>query len=176
MLDLGIPLPLKHILNSMMKINDQSLLVFTNVDFSFETYETDYEETYGIEASIVDKKAMDMIALLCILAFYFLIGPALLKYVPDGKLQKWWQQKFILKKYATCANVILCFAPSLLLSAVLNFGLQKSFSSIATSAGIGLLVSVASGIFVFAHALILLNTQFSEEHKTEECYLGASSL
>ena len=74
--------------------------------------------------SIVDIKAFDMITYLCLIGFYFLIGPALLKYVPEGKIQKWWEQKFIMKKWATSANIILCFSPSLMLAAAVNMDMQ----------------------------------------------------
>ena len=129
-----------------------------------------------MHGSIMDIKAMDLVTALCILGFYFILGPVLLKYVPEGKAQKWWEDKFIKKRYATSANIIVCFMPSLLLAASVNFNMQSFTTSVSFSVGISAVVIAIACIFVFFHGIILLSTQFSEEHKTEECYLGSSSL
>ena len=43
-----------------------------------------------MQGGILDIKSMDLVAALSILGFYFFLGPKLLKYLPEGKFQKWW--------------------------------------------------------------------------------------
>lgn len=180
LLDLNPPIPLGNMLRSMNSINNQSLLVFANIDTHYEDFKPDlrflFMDTYEVSGGVVNKKVIDMVFLGCVLAFYAVLCPRLTPYIPEGKMKKLWSYKFEQKKYSTLANTLLCLLPSFLFCSILDYRQQEFNPASYTTLAIAFLVLAFSCIFIFVHAMILYNTQFNDGYKNEDCYFGASIL
>lgn len=77
LLDLGIPLPLRNVLEEMVKINTKSLFILSDYDLQFETYEETslYVDSFGLTGSIIDTKLIDLIVIGSFIVFYAAVLP-----------------------------------------------------------------------------------------------------
>ena len=96
------------------------------------------------------------------------------RFLPQGKISQICENKFILKRYSNVACAFLAFIPVLLPACFLDTLHKKVDPSQYFSTGFSLVMASLCGCIIAGHAMILKETQMSEEMNNEDSYLCTS--